>query len=136
MEITTEDFTLAHEYRLRCTAPRQLMPRTGRPRHRCARCRAVLWFEGQAWDGLYCSVYCADPERAAQLSAALDVVTRWEARHLCECRSSKRRRKIKYSSFAQALEAMQRAQPTALMPLRVYACPRYAGAWHLTSKPA
>lgn len=135
MEITTEDFTLAHEYQARCTAPRKLMPRTGRPRQRCARCRAVLWFEGSAWDGEFCSVYCADPGRAEMLWAALHKVTRWEAAHLCECRSSRRRRKIRYDTFEQALEAIQRAQPTALVPLRVYACPRAEG-WHLTSKAA
>lgn len=135
MEITTEDFTLAHEYQARCTAPREVMDRTGRQRQRCAQCRSVLWFEGSAWDGRFCSVYCADPGRAEMLWAALDKVTRWEAAHLCECRSSRRRRKIKYT-YEQALEAIERCQPTALAPLRAYVCPRGSGSWHLTSKPA
>lgn len=136
MEITSEDFALAHEYQARCTAPREVMPRTGQSRQRCAGCRSYLWFEGQAWDGRYCSVYCADPSRAEELAEALDVVFRWEALHLRECRSAARRRKIKYDTYEQAVEAMQRVQPTASKPLRVYACPRHEGAWHLTSKPA
>jgi hypothetical protein len=135
-EITTRDFKLAHEYNARGAVPRVVMPRTGRLRQRCARCRAVLWFEGEAWDGLYCSAYCADPSRAKELWEAVDRVMRWEARYLCECRTGRRRRKIKYSTVEQAIQEIQRAQPTASAPLRVYACPRYEGIWHLTSQPA
>jgi hypothetical protein len=136
MEITSETFRLAHEYKARSTTPREVMPRTGQQRQRCTTCRSYLWFEGVAWDGRYCSVYCVDPSRAEELWAALDAVFRWEALHLCECRSAARRKKIKYDTYEQAVDAMQRAQPTADKPLRVYPCPKHEGAWHLTSRPA
>lgn len=129
-----EEFRLEREYWRRSNRPREIMPRAGRPRERCVRCRRVFWFPGVAWDGRYCSAECADPVRAPVLRAAFVAVSHWQDIHLCRCRSSKGRRKIKYPTEQLAREAMAEAPDAGQIELSVYECPRGEG-FHLTSRP-
>ena len=102
--------------------------RPGIPRKRCRACRGFLWATGKtvhAVDGVYCTIVCAQ-----WTQAEIDIFDDWldlRDRH-CGCSGSSGR-KDGYESRKEARKHIPEHKP-----LRVYACPRKSGFFHLTKK--
>jgi hypothetical protein len=125
-------FALANEYHRRGIAP-EIMP-SGKPRVRCARCNKHLFNPEVAYDGKYCLLTCADPDRALTILRAVVIYDAWRAYAYCwKCRTGSGSTKRVYHSPQAAGKAAASITRHQDKPATFYSCPRGKG-WHVTTK--
>lgn len=130
-------FALANEYHRRMIPPEIL--RSGTARTRCVRCRRQLWFHDLAFDGKYCTITCAEPERGALIVRARLLYDAWRRYAYCSrCRSGRGATKRNYHSPQAAGRAAASVSRSEGIPAWIYRCPwnPETGWWHVTTRAA